>query len=72
MRGFLLPSLRSTLTDTQSGFQKLSRHRRAHLAKAAGASLVKASQWARGEGVAADVAAALETHVKAHLAKHKG
>lgn len=72
MRGFLSPSLRSMLTDTQSGFQKLSRHRRANIATAASTTLVKASQWARGEAVAADVAAALDTHVKAHLAKHKG
>lgn len=72
MRGFLAPSLRTTLTDSQNGFQKLSRHRRAHLAKAASTTLVKASQWARGEAVAADVASALDTHVKAHLAKHKG
>ncbi len=69
MRGFLSPALRSQLSDTQSGFQKLSRHRRAHLAKAASTTLVKASQWARGEAVAADVATALETQVKAHLAK---
>ncbi len=71
MRGFLAPALRTQLTETQTGFQKLSRHRRDALAKAASTTLVKASQWARGEAVAADVATALETAVKAHLAKQK-
>jgi hypothetical protein len=72
MRGFLSPALRSTLSETQSAFQKLSRHRRASLAESASTTLVKASQWARGETVAADVATALDTSVKAHVAKHKG
>lgn len=72
MRGFLQPSLRNNPTETQLGFQSLSRHRRAHLAEAAKTTLVKASQWARGEAVPAEVASALETQVKAHLAKRKG
>lgn len=72
MRGFLQPALRSTLSDTQKGFSALSRGRRDALAKAANTTLIKASQWARGEGVAPEVATALEGAVKAHLAKHKG
>jgi len=40
------------------------------LAKAAGTTLVKAHQWARGEDVG-DLAKAIETQVKSHLAKKK-
>ena len=71
MRGFLQPSLKKTPSDTQREFTKLSRHRRAHLAEAAQTTLVKASQWARGEAVASDVATALEQKVTAHLKKKK-
>lgn len=72
MRGFLQPSLKKVPTDTQLAFAKLSRHRRAHLAAAAQTSLVKASQWSRGDAVAPAVAEALDKHVGAHLAKKKG
>ena len=72
MRGFLQPALKKVPTETQSAFLKLSRHRRAHLAEAAQTNLVKASQWARGDGVPAVIAEALEKHVSAHLAKKKG
>lgn len=71
MRGFLQPALRTTLSDNQAGFSALSRGRRSALAQAANTDLLKASQWARGEGVAAEVATALESAVKAHLAKKK-
>ncbi len=71
MRGFLQPSLKKVPTDTQTEFSKLSRHRRAHLAKAAQTTLVKASQWARGDAMTTAVADALEQQVKAHLAKKK-
>lgn len=71
MRGFLQPALKHVPTDTQKAFTLLSRHRRAHLAKAAQTTLVKASQWARGAGVAQPTADALEAQVKAHLAKKK-
>lgn len=69
MRGFLQPSLRNTPSDAQQQFTKLSRHRRANLAEAAQTTLVKASQWARGEAVAPQVAEALGEHLKTYLAK---
>ncbi|HVJ93333.1 MAG TPA: hypothetical protein VM580_26210 [Labilithrix sp.] len=72
MRGFLQPALKTVPTETQLAFAKLSRHRRTHLAEAAQTTLVKASQWSRGEAVAAAVADALEKQVSAHLAKKKG
>jgi hypothetical protein len=71
MRGFLQPSLKKTTTETQTAFAGLSRHRRSKLAQDAQTTLVKASQWARGEAVGADVAEALEQKVTAHLAKKK-
>ncbi|AKV01092.1 hypothetical protein AKJ09_07755 [Labilithrix luteola] len=71
MRGFLQPSLRNNPTDSQTGFAALSRHRRAHLAEAAKTTLVKASQWARGEAVAPEVADALDQQFKAFAAKKK-
>jgi hypothetical protein len=69
MRGFLQPSLRNTPSDSQQQFAKLSRHRRAHLAEAAQTTLVKASQWSRGEAVTTQVADALDQQVKAYAAK---
>lgn len=72
MRGFLQPALKHVPTETQRGFAQLSRHRRAHIAKAAETNLLKASQWARGAAVAPSLAEALEKHASAHLAKHKG
>ncbi len=69
MRGFLQPSLRNNPTETQQQFSKLSRHRRAHLAEAASTTLVKASQWARGEAVTPQIADALEQHLKAYTTK---
>jgi hypothetical protein len=71
MRGFLQPALKHVPTETQRGFATLSRHRRAHLAEAAQTTLLKASQWARGDVVPAAVAEALEKSVTAHLAKKK-
>jgi hypothetical protein len=72
MRGFLQPALKKLPTEIQIAFAKLSRHRRAHLAEAAQTSLLKASQWSRGDAVAPAVAEALEKHVSGHLAKKKG
>jgi hypothetical protein len=72
MRGFLKPALKNVPTDTQRAFAALSRHRRAHLAESAQTTLVKASQWSRGHGVAAEIAEALEKATKAHVAKKKG
>lgn len=72
MRGFLQPSLRTNSSESQSGFQALSRGRRSKLAQAAQTTLVKADQWARGDVVPADVNEALDHAMKAHLAKKKG
>jgi len=72
MRGFLQPALKNVPSETQLAFAQLSRHRRVHLAEAAQTSLVKASQWSRGDAVPPAVAEALEKHVTAHLAKKKG
>jgi hypothetical protein len=72
MRGFLQPSLRHDPSETQNAFRTLSRNRRSKLAEEAQTDLVKASQWARGEAVPAEVASALEKSVSAHLAKKKG
>jgi hypothetical protein len=69
MRGFLQPSLRNNPTDSQLAFAKLSRHRRSHLAEAAQTTLVKASQWSRGEAVAPQLADALEQQLKAYTTK---
>ncbi len=71
MRGFLKPSVRHTASDHQTAFRGFSRGRRAKLAKQAHTTLVKADQWARGEGAPADVADALLTAVKALQAKKK-
>lgn len=72
MRGFLQPALKKIPTETQTAFTKLSRHRRAHLAEAAQTTLLKASQWSRGDAVPETVAEALEKVAAAHLAKKKG
>lgn len=71
MRGFLQPALKNVATDTQKAFATFSRGRRSKLAEAANTDLVKASQWSRGEAVAAEIATALESVTKAHLAKKK-
>ncbi len=69
MRGFLQPSIRNNPSDSQLQFAKLSRHRRVHLAEAAQTTLVKASQWSRGDAVAPQVAEALDQLVKAFAEK---
>jgi hypothetical protein len=71
MRGFLRPALKAIPSDTQKEFRGLSRHRRAKLAKTANTTLVKADQWARGDGAKADVADALERALKALKTKKK-
>ena len=71
MRGFLQPALKSVPTDNQSAYTKMSRGRRVELAEAAQTTLVKASQWARGEAVPAAVAEALDKGVAALVAKKK-
>ncbi len=63
MRGHLTPAKRHIVTDSQKRFASLSRSRRTKLVKAAGTTLVKAHQWARGGAVDAAVATALETQL---------
>jgi hypothetical protein len=63
MRGHQAPSKRSVPSDNQTRFASLSRGRRTKLAKAAGTTLVKADQWARGGAVDAAVATALESNL---------
>jgi hypothetical protein len=63
MRGSRTSAKRSVPSDTQKRFATLSRGRRAKLAKAAGTSLLKADQWARGGSIDAAIATALETHL---------
>jgi hypothetical protein len=58
-------------TETQLAFASFSRHRRAHLAEAAQTTLVKASQWSRGDAITPSIAESLEKQVAAHLAKKK-
>jgi hypothetical protein len=71
MRGFLQPALKKIPSESQLAFAQLSRHRRAALADAAQTTLLKASQWSRGDAVASAVAEALEKQTTAHLAKKK-
>jgi len=63
MRGHLSAAKRHLPSDSQNRFRALSRSRRAKVAKAAGTSLVKAHQWARGAAVEAAIATSLETQV---------
>ena len=63
MRGHLTPAKRPTRSDKQTRFASLSRGRRQKLAKAAGTTLVKADQWARGGAVTTAIASALETQL---------
>ena len=70
MRGFLAPAVKVNPTDSQKRFQTLARGRRVKLARAAKTTLLKADQWARGEGKSADVGAALD-HALAQLGAPK-
>ncbi len=71
MRGFLQPAVRSIASETQSAFRAYTRGRRTKLAKLAQTTLVKADQWARGDGVPKDIADALENALKTLRAKKK-
>ena len=71
MRGFLQPALKNVPTDNQVAFSKMSRGRRVELAESAQTTLVKASQWARGEAVPSAVAESLDKGVAALVAKKK-
>lgn len=71
MRGHQAPAKRQTPNDDQKAFSVLSRGRRTKLAKAAGTTLVKADQWARGDEVKSEVADGLLKGLKALTAKKK-
>lgn len=71
MRGYQQPSVRKSPTESQAAFSTLSRGRRTRLAKQAQTTLVKADQWARGDGAGADVAEALEAALKSLRSKKK-
>lgn len=59
MRGFLRPSVKAEVTDSQKSYRGLSRARRSKIAQAAQTTLVKADQWGRGGAVPAELADAL-------------
>ena len=63
MRGYQAPAKRPIQSDTQKRFATLSRRRRSKLAKAAGTTLLKADQWAKGGVIEAAIATAIETHL---------
>jgi len=63
MRGYQAPAKRHIPSETQTRFAALSRGRRSKIAKAAGTSLVKADQWARGGAALPAVVTAIETHL---------
>ena len=63
MRGYQAPGKRHIPSEAQTRFASLSRGRRTKLAKAAGTTLVKADQWARGGTVAAELAKGLEAQL---------
>jgi hypothetical protein len=69
MRGHQQSAVRIQVTESQSAFQALSRHRRSKIARAAQTTLVKADQWGRGDVVPAAVASALEGGVRALQSK---
>jgi len=60
MRGSRTPALRPLTNDLQKKLRAQSRHRRGKVAHAAHTTLVKVDQWARGDGVPADLAGAIE------------
>ena len=72
MRGARQPSRKNQPTETQSKLRALPRGRRSKIAKAAQTTLVKVDQWARGDAVAPETAAAIEAALKAPKAKKKG
>jgi hypothetical protein len=63
MRGSRTPALRPLTNDLQKKTRGLSRHRRGKVAHAAHTTLVKVDQWARGDGVSAEIAGAIERAV---------
>jgi hypothetical protein len=70
MRGSRQSAIRLQVSESQSTFRSLSRHRRSKLARAAHTTLVKADQWSRGDATPADLASALEGAL--HALQEKG
>jgi len=71
MRGYLQPAKKNAPSESQTAFSALRRGRRLKLAVSAQTNLLKADQWARGEGVDTAVSDALETAYAAHAKKKK-
>jgi hypothetical protein len=71
MRGFLKPSVKNVPSDSQKTFGALPRGKRMKLAETAHTTLVKADQWARGDGVPREVADALDEAILSVIAKKK-
>lgn len=69
MRGNQQSAVRIQVSEAQSTFRALSRHRRSKLARAAQTTLLKADQWGRGDAVPAEVATALEGGLQALRSK---
>jgi hypothetical protein len=69
MRGSRQPALRPQPTDPQTKVSALSRHRRTKVARAAHTTLLKVDQWGRGDGVGAELSAAIERAVLASSEK---
>jgi hypothetical protein len=71
MRGSQKPAVKHTASETQTAFRAFTRGRRTKLAKAAGTTLVKADQWARGDEVPKSVSEGIESALKAFKTKKK-
>ena len=69
MRGHLQPGRRLIQSEEQAAFAALNRGRRTKLATAAKTTLIKADQWARGDGFTAEIAAELKKGLAALAAK---
>ena len=71
MRGSRTPAIRSIQSETQQSFEALSRHRKSQICEATKTTLVKASQWARGNFTAAELATSLEAATAKLAAKRR-
>jgi hypothetical protein len=69
MRGHLQPGKRQNQSEEQSAFAALKRGRRSKLATSAQTTLIKADQWARGDGTSAEIGEALKKGLEALQAK---
>lgn len=69
MRGCTTPAVRPVPTEMQTAFRAFARGRRYKIARLARTTLVKADQWARGDGVTPDVADAIVAALQARKKK---